>query len=486
MRNRQTLEKALERKEAIRRNADEWAQKANVKQTARARVLDLLDANSFVELDALASGSEGESVVAGYGTADGRPVYVFAQEYAANAGAVTVAHAQKMRKVLSLARKCGAPVVGVFDSAGGWVADGAPLQDAYAGMCADIARLSGVVPTIGVILGDCTGAAALMPALMDIVIASEPSTKWAAVGASVSSEELGVSVNEKELSSASAHARRGGAAISSPTEKDALAKARALLALLPDNNLDSTPESEPAELNRSISDANPESPDTLISSLLDTGSAVGLHEPSAPGAKTVLGKLGGQSCGVVSLTGYIGTDECDKAARFVRLCDCYNIPLVFLVNVTGLAAVKPDDSTSLIKAAARLTYSLAEATVPSVRVVTADAIGAGYSTLGGRSTADIVYAWPGAVISPISPEAAAALYYKDEIASSKGDPKSVRQEIADKYAAEKADGVAAAEQGLVDDVINPADTRRMVISALSMLESKRDQNPPKKHGNLPL
>ncbi|MDR1569860.1 MAG: hypothetical protein LBS72_05155 [Oscillospiraceae bacterium] len=489
MRNRQSLEHSLERKETVRRGEANWAAKqlAGEKMTARERVDALLDPNSFVELDCLFTGGGlAEGVVTGYGTINGRPAYVFAQDYTVKAGAITKAHAAKIRKALALARKCGAPVVGMFDSAGARLEEGASTVDAYSELYKDIARLSGVVPMIGVILGASVGAAAILPAMMDIVIASESSAQWTTVGAAAVSRELDERVDPKELGGAVAHAKRGGVSIVCPDEQTALRKARETLALLPDNNLENPPDSEPGDLNRKLTIVDPDAPDKLILDMLDAGTALPLCEAYAPSALTYLGRLGGQSVGVVAATGLLNADTCRKVARFIRMCDCFNLPVISLINTTGFAAVRSDAQTDLIKASAQLAYAVSEATCPTVRVITGDAIGAGYAVFGGRDSADVIYAWPGAVISPISPEAAAALYYKDEIASSTGDVNAVRQSLAERYASEVADGVSAAAQGLVDDVIDPADTRRLVIAALGMLESKRDQNPPKKHGNLPL
>jgi len=483
------MEKALERKAAIASGEADLAAKQHAagKLTARERVDKLFDPGSFVELFALASdGGIGEGVVTGYGTVDGRPVYAFAQDATVKAGAVTAAHASKIVRTLNLAGKCGAPIVGMYDSAGARLDEGSRSLEAYGELYANIARLSGVVPMIGVIAGDCVGAASALPALADIVIAVDAHVRWAIVGPAAAGEELGERIDAKELTGAAAHARRGGISFVCAAEDEAIAKARAVLALLPDNNLECAPDGAETGLDRKMASVDSDDAQAIVLDLLDAGSVMPLSAEYATDMMTVLGRIGGQSAGVIAASGFIGGNECRKAARFIRLCDCFNIPVIELIDVSGLSATRADMQTESIKAAAQLAYASAEATVPVVRVVTGDAIGAGYSVFGGRLTADITYAWPGAVISPISPESAVALYDKDEIEASDGDPKAERARLAERYASEKADGVAAAVNALVDDVIDPADTRRLVIAALGMLESKRDARPPKKHGNLPL
>ncbi|MDR1600724.1 MAG: carboxyl transferase [Oscillospiraceae bacterium] len=455
---------------------------------ARRRVRALLDPNSFVELDALVSGGEG--VVTGYGAADGRPVYIFAQDPSEKSGAVSAAHAAKILKALRLARSCGAPVVGMFDSAGAWLEDGVLAMNAYAELFAQAARMSGVVPMVGVALGACVGAGAILPALMDAVIASESASQWI-VGPGATAKELGLypgQVRDKELGGAQAHAKRGGVAILARDEAEAIGKARALLALLPDNSLESV-EDEPtsdADINRALTAVDPAKPEAIVSSLLDSGTALPLYALYAGSVTVTLGRVGGRAVGIITATGKICSGGCRKAARFIRLCDCFNIPIISLVNTDGIAAAAPRDLTDTIKAVAQLSYAIAEATTAKLTIITRDAVGAGYAAFGGRASADAVYAWPGAVISPITPEAAVAALNKDELGAAKGGVEATRQRLIDGYARDVADGANAARLGLIDDIIEPADTRRLLISALEMLQGKRDQNPPKKHGNLPL
>ncbi|HML46947.1 MAG TPA: carboxyl transferase domain-containing protein, partial [Clostridia bacterium] len=380
----QSLEQVLERKQAIRQGETAWAakQQSGGKLTARARVEALLDPASFVELDCLvARDGLAEGVVTGYGTVDGRPVYIFSQDYTVKAGAVTRAHAAKIVKVLELARKCGAPVVGICDSAGARLEEGPGAMDAYATIFAHVARLSGVVPTIGLVLGPCVGAGAILPTLMDVTLSVPGLGQLMAVGPAVASEELGHAVDAEALGGAKAQAKQGGIHLLCSDEKMAFAKTRMLLGLLPDNNLEDAPLESPDDLNRKLGTANAAEAFSLIEGLLDTGSALPLSEAYAPNLLTVLGRMGGRSVGIVAnhaleLDGKLDAAACRKAARFVRLCDCFNLPVISLINTKGLAAVGPTGQAELLKAAGQLTYAYAEATCAKLAVVTGSAIGA--------------------------------------------------------------------------------------------------------------
>lgn len=490
----QSLEQVQERKQAIRQGEATWAakQQAGKKMSSRERLQALLDPQSFVELDCLvARDGLAEGVVTGFGTVDGRPVYVFSQDYTVKAGAVTSSHAAKIIKVLSQARKCGAPVVGICDSAGAWVEEGPAVMNAYSEIFAHLARLSGVVPTLALVLGPCVGAAAILPGLMDISIAAKGLGSVMALGPNVVSEELGQRVTAESLGGAQAQADQGGIHLVCADEASAIQKAREILALLPDNNLDDPPLAACEDMNRSLSGLDAGDAKACAEKILDAGSLIELSESFGKGLITCFGRLGGRSVGLVASNakvseGKLDAPACQKAARFVRLCDCYNIPVISLVNTKGLMAVDPQGQAALLKAVGQLCYAYAEATCAKLAVVTGYAIGAGYVAMGGKGSADLSYAWPGAVISPMLPEAAVALYQKDALANVKGDPKAARAELAAKYAAEVADGVQAAMGGFLDDVIDPADTRKLLIASLEMFVAKREAGPSKKHGNLPL
>ena len=469
----QDLNKVLSRKQAI---LDENAagveqQKKSGKQTARERIAMLLDGGSFVEQSMLAQDA---GVVAGSGTVDGRPVYVFAQNFAVMDGAMGAKQAKKIVKILEQARKTGTPVVAMCDSNGARVGEGAAALEAYADVFAHMARLSGVVPMIAMVLGPCVGAAAMMAKLSDVVIVSKPAGALMMAGPQVLASAMKKDIKAEELGGADVAVKTGAAHFACETEADAMAKARAVLGMLPANNIEDAPFSVEEDMNRRLEgfEAGCDGAE-LIAALADTGSVLEFGKGHTQ-AVTALGKMAGRTVAFV----YTGKgDTCDnrmkKIARFVRFADCYNIPVVSLVDSTGLKLFDTvERQMAVLNAASTLVYG--------------NAIGSAYVAMGGSANADMTYAWPGSVISPMTGEAAIQIMWKDKIMASKGDAVKAREELAAQYEAEVADGVNAAVEGLVDDVIDPADSRKMVIAALEILSSKRDSNPPKKHGNMPL
>ena len=483
----QDLNQVLSRKQDILSGnaAGVEKQKKSGKLTARERIAALLDGGSFVEQAMLASDA---GVVTGSGTVDGRPVYVFAQDFAVMDGAVGAAQAKKIVKVLELARKTGTPVVAMCDSNGARVGEGAAALEAYADIFAHMARLSGVVPMITMVLGPCVGAAAMMAELSDIVVVAKPAGALLVAGPQVLASTMGKNLSAQELGGGKAAVEAGAAHVACETEEEAFASVKTLLGMLPANNLEDAPFSVEEDMNRLVSglEAGAAGMD-VISAIADTGSVVELGK-GYTGAATALGKMAGRTVAFV----YTGKgDTCDKRmkkiTRFVRFADCYNIPVVSLIDSTGLELFDTvDRQMSVLKAASAMIYAYSEATTVKVSLVIGNAIGAAYVAMGGSANADATYAWPGAVISPLTGEAAIQVFEKEKIMASKGDAVAARAELAAKYEAEVADGVNAAVAGLVDDVIDPADTRKMVIAALEILSSKRDSNPPKKHGNMPL
>ena len=482
----QDLNQVLSRKQDILENAAGAEKiKKSGKQTARERVGMLLDEGSFMEQAMLFADA---GVVTGAGTVDGRPVYVVAQDFAVMDGAVGAKQAKKIVKVLELARKTGTPVVFMCDSNGARVGEGAAALEAYTDIFAHMARLSGVVPMITMVLGPCVGAAAMVAELSDLVIVAKEGALLCA-GPQVISATMGKDVKKAtELGGAKIAVENGVAHFACETEAEAFAQAKKLLSILPANNLEDAPFSVEEDMNRELTGlaAGAEGID-VIGAMADTGSVIEAGK-GYTGAVTAFGKLAGRTVAFV----YTGKgDTCDKRmekiARFVRFADCYNIPVVSLIDSTGLEIFKTvDRQMNVIKAASKLVYAYSEATTVKVSLVIGNAIGAAYVAMGGSANADATYAWPGACISPLTGEAAIAIWGKDDINNSKGDAVAARKELAAKYEAEVADGVCAAAEGLVDDVIAPADTRKMVIAALELMSSKRDSNPPKKHGNMPL
>ena len=483
----QDLNQVLSRKQDIlsENAAGVEKQKKSGKMTARERVAMLLDGGSFMEQNMLFADA---GVVTGSGTVDGRPVYVFAQDFAVMNGAVGAKQAKKIVKVLEMARKTGTPVVAMCDSNGARVGEGAQALEAYADIFAHMARLSGVVPMVTMVLGPCVGAAAMMAQLSDIVVVAKAGALLAA-GPQVLCATMGKDVAKaEELGGGKIAVENGVAHFAFETEEDAFAQVKTVLAMIPANNLEDAPFSVEEDMNRVVDGlaAGADGAD-VIAKLADAGSVVEFGK-GYTGAVTALAKMAGRTVAFV----YTGKgDTCDKRmnkiTRFVRFADCYNIPVVSLIDSTGFEIFKTvDRQMSVVKAASQLVYAYSEATTVKVALVIGNAIGAMYVAMGGSANADATYAWPGAVISPMTGDAAIQIMWKDEIKNSTGDAVAARAELAAKYEAEVADGVNAAAAGLVDDVIDPADSRKMVIAALEMLSSKRDSNPPKKHGNMPL
>ncbi|MDR2504807.1 MAG: hypothetical protein LBD16_01735 [Oscillospiraceae bacterium] len=425
-------------------------------------IKSLFDEGMFTEWDAASA----TNLVTGAGTIAGRTTALFLQK---DGGALSLAHANKIKKAFATAAKCGVPLVGVFDSRGAELAEGAVAVDAYAELFRDAARLSGVVPMIGVILGDAVGAGAILPALFDFVVGAE-NGKWSLIGAGSASYETGAKISAAELAGSKAHASRGGVSILAEDADDAAEKVRALLAYLPDNNLESAPEEDAAASASGIFDADSE---------LEPG--VGFSS-----AKTSFARLDGKVVGVVSYKDKLDASASLKAARFIRFCDSFNIPVISFIDVDGIAATDAAGQTAAIKAAANLAYAASEANVPMVRVITGNAIGAGYAATGGKDSYDFTYAYPDAVISAVSPKAAVALYRKDEQLQSTGDIEEARAKLASDWAKNEASPEAAAKLGLIDGIITPDGARAALTLALNIIETKRDHNPPKKHGNLPL
>ena len=483
----QDLNQVLSRKQDILENAAGVEKiKKSSKLTARERIGLLLDDGSFLEQSMLLSDA---GVVTGSGTVEGRPVYVAAQDFAVMDGAVGAKQAKKIVKILEQARKTGTPVVLMCDSNGARVGEGAAALEAYTDIFAHMARLSGVVPMITMVLGPCVGAAAMMAELSDFVLVAKPAGALLVAGPQVLSATMGKDVMKAtELGGGEIAVENGAAHFACESEEEAAKLTKTLLSILPANNLEDAPFSVEEDMNRAVTglSAGADGMD-VITKLADTGSVVEVSK-GYTGAATCFAKMAGRTVAFV----YTGKgDTCDKRmekiARFVRFADCYNIPVVSLIDSTGLEIFKTvDRQLNVVKAASKLVYAYSEATTVKVSVVIGNAIGAAYVAMGGSANADATYAWPGACISPLTGEAAIAIWGKEDINNSKGDALAARKELAAKYEAEVADGVNAALEGLVDDVINPADTRQMVIAALELMSSKRDSNPPKKHGNMPL
>ncbi len=490
----QNLKQVLAKKQSILQgDAERIAkQRAAGKLTARERVAKMLDAGSFVETDALLScNGDYAGVVTGYGTVQDRPVYVFAQDFTVHGGAMGKMQAQKITKVLDLAQKTGAPVLALCDSAGVRIDEGAEAMNAYASVFTRLAKLSGVVPVVALVLGPVVGGAAMIAQLADVTIQAETVGQLMVYGPQVMCAMSGKAVDAKAVGGAKTMAAQGGVALTAKDEDEAIALAVQVLDYLPGCNAEDAEIVETDDMNRVLPVLDPADADSVLAAMADGGAYVELYKDYGKEVRVALTRLGGRPVGLVVSNakvndGMLTAQSASKAARFIRLCDCYSLPVVSMINSKGVAVPAVDEQASVMKATTQLLYAYAEATTAKVSVVMGNAIGQAYVAMGGKSSADVTYAWPGSVISALTPEAAVQVLYADELKKDKKPALESRAALQEKFAEDVADGVAAAAAGMVDDVVDPAETRKLAIAALEMLASKRESNPPKKHGNLPL
>mgnify|MGYP004493104823 FL=1 len=480
-----------ERKLAILKGDAELCaqQKKAGKLLARERIGLLLDAASFVELDVLNSEA---GVVTGYGLINGSPVYVYAQDFTVKGGSVGAAHARKVAKVMDMAEKTGAPVVAILDTAGARLDEGVDAMNAYATMAAKANAISGVVPQIALVLGPCGGIASAIAGMSDVTVMSKNGALFVN-GPKVVSAVAGKEIDLTALAGAQASMKSGMAQLTAETDEEAIALARKLIALLPANNMADAEDFSADDVNRELADLNGiQSLDDvrdLFTRVADGADMLELGADFAPSMVTALARIGGTTVGLVG--NQSGKDEgrltvygCKKAARFVAFCDCFSIPVITAVDTMGMK-VSTAPQGELARAGAQLMFAYAEATTARIALITGNAVGMGYAALASRAAADVVYAWPGACVSAVTPKIAVQLSCEDELKTA-DDPIAKRAELEQKYIEDVADGVHAAEQGYVDDVIEPALTRQMVAAALEMLSGKRESRPAKKHGNMPL
>ena len=442
------------------------------KLTARERVMKLFDAGSFVESDALQADA---GAVSGCGTMDGRLAYCFAQDYTNHGGAMCVAQAQKLLKLLRKAQLTGAPVLLLLDSAGAYLQEGALALSAYSRVYSQLARLSGVCPILTAVLGPCRGSAAVFAQLSDMVILADGISELELHSALVTGEKLTVKAIDAQ----------GAAHIVVRTEEEALAQLAALVNLLPASNTEDAPLTEGDDLNRVLSGAEEMAAGTLACEILDEHTALQLTAEYGKRLQTWLGKLGGRTVGLIisdptEEEGRLDAASCEKAARFVRFCDSYHLPVVTLIDSNGLTVGKLSEQAWLMRALGQLTFAYAEATSPKAAVITGKAVGAAFVALGGSRMADIAYAWPSATVSPLTADAAVATLFDEQLNAGES-----RENLKKAYEA-SVDAVYAARQGIVDDVIDPAETRKYLITALEIMSSKHEVALPKKHSNMPL
>ena len=494
MSNTQELKRVLDKKNGILNgDADRIAkQRAQGKLTARERVAKLVDEGSFVETDALLSrNGDYSGVITGYGTVQDRPVYLFAQDFTVHGGAMGVQQAQKILKVLDLAQKTGAPVIALCDSAGVRLDEGAAAMNAYAQVYTKMVRMSGVCPMIALVLGPCVGGAALISQLCDVSIMVEKVGKMMVYGPQVMSAISGKTYTDETAGGAKAMAAQGGVALTAENEDAAIALAWQVLDLLPACNAEDAPIVDTDDMNRLLPAIDANDSNALLGAMADAGQYVELYKEWGKEIRVALCRIGGRSVGIVASNaaeneGMLTPAAAAKAARFIRLCDCYSLPVVSLINSKGVVVPEVNSQSWTMISVAQLLYAYAEATCPKVSVVVGNAIGQSYIAMAGKGNADMIYAWPGAVISAVTPEAAVQVLYTKELKEGKEPALETRARLEKEFSEDVADGVAAAAAGMIDDVCDPAETRKLVIAALEMLSSKRESNPPKKHGNLPL
>jgi acetyl-CoA carboxylase carboxyltransferase component len=482
--------------------------------TARERLDLLLDADSFVELDAFVTSRPngrdgddratylGDGVVTGHGTIDGRLVFVFSQDSTVYGGSLSEAYAEKICKVMDLALKVGAPIVGLNDSGGARIQEGVASLGGYADIFLRNTLASGVIPQLSVVLGPCAGGAVYSPAITDFTIMVEGSSFMFVTGPNVVRAVTHEDVDAERLGGAATHTTRSGVAhLAAPDEAASLDLARRLLSFLPQNNLGDAPSTATAdpvdrrdpELDSIVPDdpTRPYDMHGVIARIVDGGEVLEIQPGYAPNIITAFARLGGRSVGIVAqqpavLAGALDIDASTKAARFVRTCDCFNVPLVTLVDVPGFLPGVAQEDGGIIRHGAKLLYAYCEATVPKLTVITRKAYGGAYDVMSSKHIrGDMNFAWPTAEIAVMGAEGAVNILHRDRIADA-ADPAGERAGLVADYESEFANPYIAAARGYVDDVIVPSETRPRLIAALTMLENKRDANPPKKHGNIPL
>jgi len=483
------------------------------KMTARERIDLLLDRGSFREIDAFATHREtnfgmdkqtylGDSVITGWGTIDGRLVYVFSQDFTIFGGSLGEVHAAKICKIMDMAMRNGAPVIGLNDSGGARIQEGVGSLGGYADIFLRNTLASGVVPQISAIMGPCAGGAVYSPALTDFIFMVKNSSYMFITGPDVVKAVTGEAVTFEQLGGAMTHnATSGVAHMATESEADCLYQIREMLSYLPANNMEDPPfvatKDDPLRTEAALNELVPENPNKpydikeVIHLIVDDGRFYEIQEHYAQNIVVGFARLGGHAVGVVAnqpmvLAGVLDINASEKAARFVRFCDCFNIPLVVFEDVPGFLPGLDQEYGGIIRHGAKLLFAFCEATVPKLTVVTRKAYGGAYCVMNSKHIrADLNLAWPTAEIAVMGPDGAVNIIFRRELAAAE-DPVARKAELVADYRERFANPYTAARQGYIDDVIEPSQTRPRLINALEMLQNKRDHNPPKKHGNMPL
>jgi len=485
-------------------------QHAKGKLTARERLAMLLDKNSFVELEAFTTqqndpnkpGFMGDGVVTGYGTIDSRTVYVYAQDFTVQGGALGEMHSRKICRVMDLAVSNGSPIIGLLDSGGARIQEGVKSLGGYAEIFKRNAQYSGVVPQISLILGPCAGGAAYSPAVTDMIIMVDKQSFMFLTGPQVIKTVTGEETDFESLGGAQVHLTQSGiATFMTRDEEAALALTRKILSYLPSNNIDNPPlgdaNDDPERREERLNDMVPVDPSTpysmheVIEVVVDRGSFLELQAGYARNAIVGLARMDGRSVGILAqepsfMAGVIDINAADKLGRAVRFFDAFNLPLVTFVDSPGFLPGVSQEHGGIIRHGAKVLYAYSEATVPKVSVVTRKAYGGAYVVMSSKYLGtDINYAWPSAEIAVMGPQGAINILYRRELAEAK-DPEGERMRLEAEYRRRYLNPYAAANAGYVDDVIEPAETRGMIIKALNATQNKSEQHPPRKHGNMPV
>jgi acetyl-CoA carboxylase carboxyltransferase component len=511
---RERLDALAKRKEAALTPGGEAAvlrQRERGKLLARERIELLFDEGSFHELDMLARSTTGrteaerpltDGVITGWGTIDGRKVFAFSQDFTVFGGSLGQAYGEKIHKVMDLALSVGAPLIGINDGGGARIQEGVVSLAGFGGIFHRNVKASGVIPQISVIMGPCAGGAVYSPALTDFVFMVDETSYMFITGPDVVKTVTGEDVTQQELGGAATHAAKTGVAqFVAADDKACLEQVRYLMSFLPSNNLEEPPHfataDDPQRRCPELIDIMPDSPNKpydmrkVVEVVADDGE---FFEYSAKWAGSVICgfiRLDGHVVGVVGnqpqmLAGVLDIDSSEKAARFVRTCDAYNIPLVAFVDVPGFLPGVDQEYGGIIRHGAKLLYAFCESTVPRIQIITRKAYGGAYVVMNSKSIgADLAFAWPSAELAVMGPDGAVDIVFRRELQAA-ADPVSRRAELIEAYTEEHANPYNAAERGFVDDVIDPAETRVKLIAGFDLLRSKREELPKRKHGNMPL
>ena len=480
--------------------------------TARERIELLLDKGSFRELDAFVQHRThdfkldsqkymSDSVVTGWGTIEGRLVYVFSQDFTVFGGSLGEVHAEKICKIMDMAMKNGAPVIGLNDSGGARIQEGVVSLAGYADIFLRNTLASGVIPQISAIMGPCAGGAVYSPALTDFIFMTRNTSYMFVTGPDVVKAVTHEEVSFEELGGASVHSEKSGVChVAADNEADTLYLIRKLLGYLPQNNMEDPPfmgGDDPLRMDERLDKLIPDDPNKpydikeVIRMIVDGGQFFEIHENYAANIVVGFARLGGHSVGIVAnqpavLAGVLDIDASEKGARFVRFCDSFNIPIVTFEDVPGFLPGTNQEHHGIIRSGAKLLYAYCEATVPKLTVITRKAYGGAYCVMSSKHIrSDLNLAWPTAEIAVMGPDGAVNIIFRKELEKA-DDPLIKKAELVAEYRRKFASPYVAAERGYIDDVIEPKETRPRLINALEMLSNKRDANPAKKHGNIPL